>query len=317
MSPLSPDTLSHVEEEAPSRVRALLFILSLLLVSTRPREWTKNVFVFAALFFSKNLFNVALVPRVCLAFGLYCMVAGGVYLMNDITDRAADRRHPQKRARPIAAGALPVAVAAPVAAILLLLAIGGAWLLQSTLGLIMVLYVLINVAYSYWLKRVVILDVFAIAAGFVLRVMAGAVVIGVVMSHWLLVCSMLLALFLGFSKRRCELVTLTQEASQHRHVLGEYDLPFLDVLIGIVTSAVIVGYTLYTISSDTIARCLTDKLLLTVPIVLYGIFRYLYLVYHRNDGGNPAHALLTDVPLGLSILLWGLVSALILYTAPL
>lgn len=325
MSPLSPHTLSHVhaaraqrlEEEAPSRVRALLCILSLLLVSTRPREWIKNVFVFAALFFSKNLFNVALVPRAGLAFGLYCMVAGGVYLMNDIKDRAADRRHPQKRARPIASGALSVAVAAPVAAILLLLAIGGAWLLHPTLGLIMVLYVLINVAYSYWLKRAVILDVFAIAAGFVLRVMAGAVVIGVVMSHWLLVCSMLLALFLGFSKRRCELVTLTQEASQHRHVLGEYDLPFLDVLIGIVTSAVIVGYTLYTISSETIARCLTDKLLLTVPIVLYGIFRYLYLVYHRNDGGNPAHALLTDVPLGLSILLWGLVSALILYTAPL
>jgi len=325
MSPFSQDTLpnvhtsgvQHVEERTPSRAHALLSILSLLLVTTRPREWIKNVFVFAALFFSKNLFNLALLPRACLAFGLYCMVAGSVYLMNDIKDRAADRRHPQKRTRPIASGTLPVAVAAPAAAILLLLAVGGAWLLHPTLGLIMVLYVLINVAYSYWLKRMVILDVFAIAAGFVLRVMAGAVVIDVVMSHWLLVCSMLLALFLGFSKRRCELVTLTEDASQHRHVLGEYDLPFLDVLIGIVTSAVIVGYTLYTISSETIARCLTDKLLLTVPIVLYGIFRYLYLVYHRNDGGNPAHALLTDGPLSLSILLWGLVSALILYMAPL
>lgn len=325
MLPLSHNTLSkvhtagvqHLEEEAPARVRALLSILSLLLVSTRPREWIKNVFVFAALFFSKNLFNLALLPRACLAFSLYCMVAGGVYLMNDITDRAADRRHPQKRTRPIASGALPVAVAAPAATMLLLLAVGGAWLLGPALGCIMLSYVLINVAYSHWLKRVVILDVFAIAAGFVLRVVAGAVVIGVVMSHWLLVCSMLLALFLGFSKRRCELVTLTKEASQHRHVLAEYDLAFLDMLIGIVTSAVIVGYTLYTISSETIARGLTDKLLLTVPIVLYGIFRYLYLVYRKNDGGNPAHALLTDGPLGLSILLWGLVSALILYTAPL
>ena len=325
MSPLSHNTLPNVhasgaqriEEEAPSRARALLAILSLLLEATRPREWIKNVFIFAALFFSKNLFNVALLPRACLAFGLYCMVAGGVYLMNDIKDHAADKRHPQKRTRPIASGALPVALAAPAALVLVLLAVAGAWLLRPAFGLIMVSYVLINVAYSQWLKRIVILDVFAIAAGFVLRVVAGAVVIDVVMSHWLLVCTMLLALFLGFSKRRCELVALAKEASQHRHVLAEYDLPFLDVIIGIVTSAVIVGYTLYTISSETIARFLTDKLLLTVPIVLYGIFRYLYLVYHRNDGGNPAHALLRDGPLRLSILLWGLVSALILYAAPL
>jgi 4-hydroxybenzoate polyprenyltransferase len=243
------------------------------------------------------------------------MAAGGVYLMNDIKDRAADRRHPQKRTRPIASGALPLVLAAPAAVVLLLLAMGAAWLLRPALGLIIVSYVLINVAYSYWLKRMVILDVFAIAAGFVLRVVAGAVVIDVAMSHWLLVCTMLLALFLGFSKRRCELVALAKEASQHRHVLAEYDLPFLDVMISIVTSAVIVGYTLYTISSETIARFLTDKLLLTVPLVLYGIFRYLYLVYHRNYGGNPAHAVLTDGPLRLSIVLWGLVSALILYTA--
>ena len=325
MLPFSPNTLPpsrvfaapSIEAEAPSRTHALVSTLSLLLVSTRPREWIKNVFVFAALFFSKNLFNITLLPRACLMFSLYCMVAGGVYLMNDIKDRAADRIHPQKRTRPIASGALPITSAAPVALVLLLLAVGGAWLLRPACGLIMVSYVLINVAYSQWLKRVVILDVFAIATGFVLRVMAGAIVIDVVMSHWLLVCTMLLALFLGFSKRRCELVALTNEASQHRLVLTEYDLPFLDVLIGIVTSAVIVGYTLYTISSETIARCLTDKLLLTVPIVLYSIFRYLYLVYHRNDGGNPAYAVLTDAPLRLSIVLWGLVSALILYTAPL
>jgi len=325
MSPFSPNTLTNVhtsgarrlEDEAPSRARALLAILALLLVSTRPQEWIKNVFVFAALFFSQNLFNVALLSRTCLAFGLYCMVAGGVYLMNDIKDRAADKRHPQKRTRPIVSGSLTVALVAPVSLVLILLAVAGAWLLHPAFGLIMLSYVLINVAYSQWLKRIVILDVFAIAAGFVLRVMAGAMVIDVVMSHWLLVCTMLLALFLGFSKRRCELVALAKEASQHRHVLAEYDLPFLDVIISIVTSAVIVGYTLYTISSETTARLLTDKLLLTVPIVLYGIFRYLYLVYHRNDGGNPVHALLTDGPLRLSILLWGLVSALILYTAPL
>src|SRR5262249_23010735 len=160
-----------------------------------------------------------------------------------------------------------------------------------------------------------IVDIFAIAAGFVLRVVAGAVLIDVMISHWLLICTMLLALFLGFSKRRCELITLASEAGQHRHVLAEYDLPFLDVMIGIVTSAVVMGYSLYTVSNETIAKFHTDKLLLTVPIVLYGIFRYLYLVYHRNYGGNPAYALLADGPLRLSILLWGLVSALILYTA--
>src|SRR5262249_22731511 len=251
-------------------------------------------FLFAALLFSKNLLNLALLPQTLLAFGLYCLAASGVYLMNDIKDRHEDSKHPQKCLRPIASGALPVAVAAPAAIVLFLVALGGAWLLRPAFGLIIAAYVLLNVAYSNWLKHMVILDVFVLAAGFVLRVVAGAVVIDVVMSHWLLICTMLLALFLGFSKRRCELVTLAQNAQQHRHVLAEYDLPFLDVLIGIVTSAALVGYTLYTVSSETIAKFHTDKLLLTVPIVLYGIFRYLYLVYHRNHGGNPAHAFLTD-----------------------
>jgi UbiA prenyltransferase family len=252
-------------------------MLTHLLVSIRPREWIKNAFVFAALFFSQNLLNVTLVPRVCLVFGLYCMAAGGVYLMNDISDREEDKRHPQKRTRPIAAGVLPVMLAASVAVVLMLLAVGGAWYLRPAFGLIVGAYVLLNIAYAHGLKRVVLLDVFTIAAGFVLRVVAGAAVIDAAMSHWLLVCTMLLALFLGFSKQRCELVTLATEANQHRHVLAEYDLPFLDVMLGIVTAAVIVGYTLYTISSETIAKFHTDRLLLTVPIVLYGIFRYLYL----------------------------------------
>jgi 4-hydroxybenzoate polyprenyltransferase len=290
-------------------------MFSLLLVSIRPREWIKNSFLFAALFFSQNLLTPVLVLRTFLAFGLYCLAASGVYLMNDIKDRDEDKKHPQKRTRPIASGALPVVWAAPATVVLLLLAIGGAWLLRPALGLIIASYVLLNIAYSHGLKHVVILDIFVIAAGFVLRVVAGAVVIDVIISHWLLICTMLLALFLSFSKRRCELVTLAQEASQHRHVLAEYDLPFLDVMIGIVTSAVLMGYTLYTVSSETMAKFHTDRLLLTVPIVLYGIFRYLYLVYHRNSGGNPAHTLLTDGPLRLSLLLWGLVSALILYTA--
>jgi 4-hydroxybenzoate polyprenyltransferase len=290
-------------------------MLYLLVASSRPKEWIKNSFLFAALFFSQNLFNPPLVLQALLAFGFYCLTTSGVYLMNDIQDREADKQHPQKRQRPIASGALPVALAAPVAVVVLLIALGGAWYLQPGFGLITTSYVLLNVAYSRWLKHIVILDIFAIAAGFVLRVIAGAIVINVVISHWILICTMLLALFLGFSKRRCELIALARNASQHRLVLAEYDLPFLDMMIGIVTSAVLMGYTLYTVSSETIAKFHTDRLLLTVPIVLYGIFRYLYLVYHRNYGDNPAHALLTDGPLRLSILLWGLVSALILYTA--
>lgn len=312
---LSDSQTSQANMAQPSRTPVPLSMLHLLIVSIRPKEWIKNSFLFAALFFSKNLLNLVLVPQALLAFGLYCLAAGGVYLMNDIQDRDEDKQHPQKRQRPIASGALPVPLAALVAVGLLLVALSGAWLLQPAFGLVATGYVLLNVAYSRWLKHVVILDIFVIAAGFVLRVLAGAVVIDVMVSHWLLICTMLLALFLGFSKRRCELITLAQEADQHRHVLAEYNLPFLDVMIGIVTSGTVVGYTLYTVSSETIARFHTDKLLLTVPIVLYGIFRYLYLVYHRNYGGNPAHALLTDGPLCLSILLWGLVSALILYTA--
>jgi 4-hydroxybenzoate polyprenyltransferase len=297
------------------RADTLLSTLRLLVVATRPREWIKNAFLFVALFFSKNLLSFALLSKVLLAFGLYCLAAGGVYLLNDIRDRHEDRKHPQKKTRPIASGALPVALAAGTMVVLLCIALGGALLLRPAFSFIIASYVLLNVVYSHWLKRLVILDVFSLATGFVLRVVAGAVVIDVMVSHWLLICTMLLALFLGFSKRRCELVILAQEASHHRHVLAEYDLPFLDIMIGIVTSAAVVAYTLYTVSPETIHKFHTDKLLLTVPLVLYGIFRYLYLVYHKNSGGNPAHILLTDAPLQASVGLWGLVSAIILYTA--
>jgi 4-hydroxybenzoate polyprenyltransferase len=285
------------------------------MVATRPREWLKNSFLFVALFFSKNLLHFGLLPKVVLACGLFCLAASGVYLLNDIRDRHEDQQHPQKRTRPIASGALPVALAVLAMGVLLCAAQGGALLLQPAFGCITAAYILLNVAYSYWLKHMVLLDVFSLAIGFVLRVVAGAVVIEVMISHWLLICTMFLALFLGFSKRRCELVILAQEAKHHRHVLIEYDRPFLDIMIGIVTSATVLSYTLYTVSPETMHRFHTDKLLLTVPVVLYGIFRYLYLVYRKDSGGNPAHTLLTDGPLQASVVLWGLVSAIILYTA--
>jgi 4-hydroxybenzoate polyprenyltransferase len=289
--------------------------LRALIISVRPWDWTKNAFVFAPISFSKNLLNPELLTKAFLAFSLFCLTAGGVYLMNDIWDRDKDKKHPQKRMRPIASGALPVALAAPAAVFLLMTAIVGGFLLDLSFGIIATSYVLLNIAYSRWLKHAVILDVFSIAAGFVLRVVAGAVVIGVVMSHWLLTCTMLLALFLGFSKRRYELVALAKDASEHRRVLAEYNPLFLDMMIGIVTSATVVSYVLYTVSNETIQRFNTDRLLLTAPFVLYGIFRYLYLVYHKNDGGNPARTLLTDGPLLINVILWALASALIIYTA--
>jgi 4-hydroxybenzoate polyprenyltransferase len=305
----------RVEGEALQRTSAGISAVRLLIVSLRPWEWVKNVFLFSALFFSENLLNPELLAKSLLAFGLFCLAAGGVYLINDIWDRDQDEKHPRKRMRPIASGALPVALAAPVAVIFCIVAVAGAFFLKPMFGIVTAIYVLLSVSYSKWLKHAVILDVFSIAAGFVLRVVAGAVVIDVMISNWLLICTMLLALFLGFSKRRSELVALAGDASLHRRVLTEYDAPFLDMMIGIVTSATVVAYTLYTVSQETIQKFHTDRLLLTVPFVLYGIFRYLYLVYHKNNGGAPAQTLMTDRPLLLNVILWGLVCGLIIYSA--
>jgi len=296
------------------RANGIVFTLGLFVSSLRPWEWIKNAFIFAALFFSKNLLNPTLFAKTLLAFGLYCLVAGGVYVLNDIWDRDADKKHPQKSVRPIASGALPVAVAAPGGVFVLSIAVSLAFLLNPSFGIIIASYVVLNIMYSLWLKHLVILDVFSIATGFVLRVVAGAVVIDVVISHWLLVCTLLLALFLGFTKRRYEVVSLSNDTTGHRRVLAEYNPAFLDIMIGIVTSATVVAYTLYTVSPETIQRYNTDRLLLTVPFVLYGIFRYLYIVYHKHQGWNPAHALLTDVPILINVFLWGIVSGLILYT---
>jgi 4-hydroxybenzoate polyprenyltransferase len=287
-----------------------------LWTASRPREWIKNTFIFAPLLFSQNALNPELALKSAYAFALFCLAAAGVYLINDVWDRREDQNHPQKRLRPIASGALSVRVAAPAAVIFYLVAVAGALFLKPMFGAVTFAYVLLSVAYSKWLKHAVILDVFSIAAGFVLRVVAGAVVIDVVMSHWLLICTMLLALFLGFSKRRCELVALAADASLHRRVLTEYDARFLDMMIAIVTSATVIAYTLYTVSHETVQRFHTDRLLWTLPFVLYGIFRYLYLVYHKNSGGNPSQILVSDRPLLITIFVWGLVCGLIIYTAP-
>jgi 4-hydroxybenzoate polyprenyltransferase len=293
----------------------ILARLELLVISARPLEWIKNTILFAALLFSKNFLELDLLVRTLMAIGVFCLASSGVYLMNDIWDRNEDKHHPKKSLRPIASGTLPIAMAAPAAFLISFAALTGSFVMHWSFGLITTSYLLLNILYSKWLKHLVILDVFSIATGFVLRVIAGAVVIDVVVSHWLLICTGLLALFLGFSKRRYELVALANDASLHRRVLGEYSPLFLDMMIGIVTSATLMAYSLYTVSSETIQRFHTDWLLLTIPFVLYGIFRYLYLVYHKNHGGNPSNSLLTDTPLLISIILWGIASGLIVYSA--
>jgi 4-hydroxybenzoate polyprenyltransferase len=287
--------------------------LRLVLASTRPQEWVKNTFVFAPIFFSQNLLNPELLAKSFTAFVYFCLATAGMYLINDICDRNRDKKHPQKSSRPIASGALSAGVALVAAIFLLGTAIIGAFLLNLPFGLVTLSYVALNLAYSNWLKHVVILDVFSIAAGFVLRVVAGAVVVDVVMSHWLLICTTLLALFLGFGKRRSELVNLAEDATLHRGVLAEYNPLFLDMMIGIVTSVTVVAYIFYTISDETIHRLHTERLLFTVPFVLYGIFRFLYQIYHKKEGGDPSRTLVTDGPLLVNIILWGALCGFILY----
>jgi len=295
----------------------VLDTLRLLLTATRPREWIKNAFLFAPLLFSRNMFNSELALKSAFAFALFCLAAAGVYLINDISDREEDRQHPEKRNRPIAAGTLPIRLAGSAAVFLSAIAVGGAFLAGFTFGLVILAYVILAIAYSKWLKHVVIVDVFAIAAGFVLRVAAGAVVIDVAMSHWLVICTMLLALFLALSKRRYELVTLSRDAKLHRRVLAEYNPLFLDMMIGIVTSATLISYALYTVSQETVQRFHSDRLVLTLPFVLYGIFRSLYLLYHKNHGGDPSRMLLNDAPLLVSILLWFVACGVIIYSGSL
>jgi 4-hydroxybenzoate polyprenyltransferase len=290
--------------------------LRLLLNSTRPREWVKNTFVFAPLFFSQNLLNPELLAKSLVAFAFFCLASGGVYLINDICDRDRDKKHPKKSTRPIASGQLPIPAALITSIIVLGTALIGAFLVHALFGLTTFAYVILNIAYSNWIKHAVILDVFSIAGGFVLRLIGGAVVIDVVMSHWLLICTVLLALFLGFSKRRGELLSLAKDASLHRRVLAEYNPLFLDLMIGIVTSATLVSYILYTVSVDTVQRFHTDQLILTVPFVLYGIFRYLYLVYHKCNGGDPLRVMLMDGPLLLDIVLWGVLCGVVIYGEP-
>ena len=284
-----------------------------LLRAMRPVQWVKNVFVLAPIVFAERLLDPAIVSRALLAFAAFCLAASAIYLFNDLRDREEDRRHPVKRHRPIASGALSPAVALAAAAVLALLALACALSLGAEFSILLAIYLGTNLLYSSWLKRVVILDVMAVASGYVVRVIAGAVAIAVVVSNWLLLCTIFLALFLILSKRRHEVVLLADEAAGHRAVLGHYSPAFLDQMINVVTAAAVVSYALYAVDDDTVERFGSDHLVYTVPLVLFGIFRYLYLTYQKVEARNPTEAILFDLPSVANLALWGLMVLWIVY----
>lgn len=292
---------------SPGRLRTPL----LLLQAMRPVQWTKNLLVFAALIFAQRLNDPSALAASAGAFVAFCLAASGVYLANDIRDRDQDLIHPLKRWRPIASGTLNVRVAAGTAVVVTALALAIASVVQLRLAAVLLLYVLIMAGYNLGLKRFVMVDVLIIAAGFVIRAVAGAVAIDVPISPWLYLCTFLLALLVGLGKRRHELLTLELVAGQHRQNLESYSLGLLDQLIAVTASATVLAYAIYTVQSPAVPR--DHAMLLTVPLVLYAVFRYLYLIYRKRLGGSPETLLLRDRPLLATAILWVVVSIAILY----
>jgi 4-hydroxybenzoate polyprenyltransferase len=287
--------------------------LKQLLISLRPHQWTKNSVVLAPLIFAQRLYDAEAVWEASSAFVVFCLLSGAVYLINDLLDIEGDRKHPVKSRRPLASGSLTPRFAIGAAIVSLLLAMGWAFVLSRSLALVAGVYFLTMAWYSVVLKNVVILDVLIVAFGFVLRAIAGAVVIEEPFSSWLLICTLLLALFLALAKRRQELTLLAGQATEHRRILGEYSPYLLDQMIAVVTASTLVSYALYTLAPETVERFGTDRLVWTVPFVLYGIFRYLYLVHQKEAGGNPTRVLLNDRPILATVALWAATVVALIY----
>lgn len=282
-----------------------------LLAALRPKQWTKNLIVFIGAAFTLQLTDPRIVVMTSSGFLAFCLLSSAGYLINDVLDLEADRQHPVKRLRPIASGAVAPRLALAVAAVLASAGLTLGFLLKPAFALFGLLYLLLTIAYSLLLKHWVLIDLFAIAGGFVLRAVAGAVLVSVRVSPWLYVCTVLAALFLGLAKRRQELSALAGDAQQHRRNLSEYTIDLVDQLMNIVTSATVMAYSLYTFSAPNLPR--NDAMMLTIPLVLYGLFRYLYLVRVKGLGGSPEELLLTDRPLLLTVLGWGALSLAVLY----
>lgn len=289
-------------------------MLSALLKTMRPRQWIKNIFIFAALIFDHKLLQTDLLARTLAGFALLCLLSSVVYLVNDLADMDKDRQHPKKRHRPLASGRLAPRVAVAATVGLLLVALPLSFALEAAFGLIALVYLAANLLYSFWLKHVVLIDVLIVALGYLLRAIAGAWLVASAISPWLYICLTLLALFLGFGKRRGELLLMQNETGNSRRVLQDYSLPFLDELINLVATATVVAYSLYTFSAANLPA--NHAMMLTIPFVLYGVFRYLYLIHIKGEGGAPDELVLTDRPLQVTFALWGLAAVLILYLSP-
>ena len=305
-SPATPPTIETQPGSSTSTARALVETL-------RPQQWVKNGFIFAALIFSQSLTRWDRCRQVLLAAVVFCLVSSATYVLNDIFDASEDRHHPTKKLRPIASGRVSAATAGTVGAIFGATGLIAAWRLNTNFLGIVVAYLAINILYSTFLKRIALLDVFIVASGFLLRVIAGGVVIRVAISPWLIVCTTLLALFIALSKRRHELVLLGRRASDHRAILKDYSPYFLDQLISIVTASTVVTYALYTLSPDVQSKFPGKRLELTIPFVLFGIFRYLHLIHNSDHGGNPTRSLFTDPVLLSVVLFWAASVILIIY----
>ena len=287
-------------------------MLTGLIKTMRPKQWIKNVFIFAPLVFDVKLFDPRYLARIVAGFALLCLVSGTVYIINDLADIDKDRQHPKKRNRPLAAGQLGTGAAIIAAIIIPLVALPLGFLLNYALGAILAGYLLLQIAYSFWLKNIVIIDVLVVASGFLLRVAAGVPLVEAErFSPWLYVCMTLGALLVGFGKRRHELVLLKENANAHRSSLEEYNLPLLDHIINIVTSSTLLAYALYTFSAEGLPP--NHTMMLTIPFVLYAIFRYLYLIHVKGLGGAPEEIALHDRPFQVTVILWGLSVVVVMY----
>jgi 4-hydroxybenzoate polyprenyltransferase len=284
-----------------------------IFVSLRPVQWLKNLFLFAGLIFSFSFTQFHSILLSVFGFLIFCLASSSIYLINDIIDRRIDRIHPQKRSRPIASGTLGVVPATVISIVLAVLSLSLSLLINRQFFFTCLLYIFLMILYSVGLKRIIILDVIIVSFGYIMRAVAGAYAIDVIISPWLILTTFLLALFIALCKRRHELTLLKEDAVEHRKTLSHYTEYLLDQMIAVVTASTVVAYSLYTMAKETIEKFNSHLISLTIPFVIYGIFRYLYLVHRRERGGSPEKTLLTDVPLLVDIILWGISSVLIIY----
>jgi 4-hydroxybenzoate polyprenyltransferase len=284
-----------------------------LLLSMRPKQWSKNVIVFAGLFFAEDIFNPEKIKAALFAFAAFCLISSSGYLINDVVDREKDKLHPVKRNRPIAAGKLAWQTAIAFAVVFILLSLYASFSNNLTLGLIIVFYFALTFSYSLLLKRLIIVDVMIIASGFMLRAIGGTIAIEEPISSWLIICTIFLALFLALTKRRAEVMNLGDNAATVRKTLAGYNLSFLDQMINVVTAACLMAYALYTLDPATVEKFGTRNLMFTLPFVIYGLFRYLFLVHNRNLGEAPDVAILKDIPILLCIFLYAATVVAIIY----